>query len=202
MDQRLGVFRVGLGKRLILLERLVELVVAEQRRGKRIHGLQVAGLQVVGALIGGDGVLGLLQLVVKRAQRELHLGRAAVHGNSFNRLHGMLHVAAFGVEPRQVQHHLFRLGLDGLGGLELCFGLVLAGASRCRAGPAPCGLPRSWAAGRRSSRIRQSPGRARCRSAKSKRRRSHPRPAGAGRCGPAACARRCRRDESSAARAP
>jgi hypothetical protein len=33
-------------------------------------------------------------------------------------------VAALGVEAGQVEHHFFRVGLDGLGGLELLFSLL------------------------------------------------------------------------------
>ena len=69
------------------------------------------GLHVGGALIGGDGILGPLQLLIGRAQRNLHLGRAVVHRNRFDDLGGMLDVAAFGIEAGQVQHHLFGIGL-------------------------------------------------------------------------------------------
>jgi len=36
----------------------------------------------------------------------------------------MLHVAAFGVEAGQVQHHFFGIGIHGLRGLEDLFGLL------------------------------------------------------------------------------
>ena len=80
----LGVLRVGCGKQLILLLRLVELVVAEQCLGQGVHGVQVARLHVERALIGRNGVLGLLQLVVGCAQCELHLRCAVVHRDVFN----------------------------------------------------------------------------------------------------------------------
>ena len=73
---RLGVLRIGLGEELELLEGLVELVVAEQGLGQGVEGMRIPGIHVGGALIGGDGVLGLLQLVVNRAQGELHFGGA------------------------------------------------------------------------------------------------------------------------------
>ena len=130
MNQRLGVVGIGFGQILVLLQRVVELIVVEQRLRQRIHGLQIAGLHILRALIRRDRVLGLLHLVVQRAQRELHLRRAPIHGNRLNRLRRMLQIAALGVEPRQVQHHVFGFGFDRLGRLELrfrFFGLVLDG---------------------------------------------------------------------------
>jgi hypothetical protein len=124
VDESFGVLRIGCGKLLILLERLVELVVAEQSLGEGVHGVQVARLHVHRALIGGNGVLGLLQLVVGCAQRELHFGSAVVHRDVFNDLGRMLQVAAFRVEAGQVEHHFLRLGLDGLRSLELLFSLL------------------------------------------------------------------------------
>ena len=107
VNQRLGVVGIGFGQILVLLQRIVELIVVEQRLRQRIHGLQIAGLQIFRALVSRDRILGLLHLVVQRAQREFHLRRAPIHGNRLNRLHRMLQVAALGVEPRQVQHHIF-----------------------------------------------------------------------------------------------
>ena len=50
MNQRLRVLRVGVGQFLVLLQRLVELVVVQQRLRQRVHGLQVAGLHILRAL--------------------------------------------------------------------------------------------------------------------------------------------------------
>ena len=125
VDERPDVFRIGLGQLLILLERLVELVVAEQGLGQRGQRAHIARLHVRGALIGGDGVLGALQLLIGRAQGKLHLGRAVGDGDRLDDLGGMFHVAAIGVEPGQVENHFFRVGLDGLGDLELLFRLLV-----------------------------------------------------------------------------
>ena len=130
MDERLRVLGIGRGQLRELLERLVEPIVVEQGLGQGVHGARVAGSHVGRALIGGNSVLGLLQLVVGRAQSEFHFGRAVIHGNVFNDLGGMGQIAAFGVEAGQVQDHFLRLGLDGLRGLELLFrllGIVLDG---------------------------------------------------------------------------
>ena len=130
MDHGLGVFRVGLEQFLVLLERVVQLIVVEQNLGQCVEGLHVSRIHVGGAPIGGNGFLGLLQLVIGRAQGKLHFGRAVVDRDVFNHLDGMLDVAAFGIEAGQVEHDFFRRGLDGLRGLELVFslfGVVLDG---------------------------------------------------------------------------
>ena len=88
-----------------MLQGLFELVVVEQSLSQRILSMQVARRHVGGALIGGDGLLGLLQLVVGSAQRELHFGGAVVQGNVLNHLGGMLQVAALRVKASQVEYH-------------------------------------------------------------------------------------------------
>ena len=128
MNQGAGILRVGLGQQPELLERLVELIVVEQGLGQRVQRAHVFRLHVGGALIGGDGVLGPLQLLIGRAQRILHLGRPVGHRNRLDHLGGMFHVAALGIQAGQVQHHLFGIGLHGLRNLEL-----LLRPSSCRA---------------------------------------------------------------------
>ena len=105
MDQSLRVLGIGLGKRFELFERLVELVVVEQRLPKGVQRARVSWVHVGGALIGGDGVLGLLQLVIGRAQGKLHLGAAVGHWNGLNHLGCMGDVAALGVEAGQIENH-------------------------------------------------------------------------------------------------
>ncbi len=60
VHERLGVFGIGLGQRLVLLQGIVELVIAQQGLRQGIDRVQVARLHIGRALIGGDGVLGLL----------------------------------------------------------------------------------------------------------------------------------------------
>ena len=130
IHQRLGIFRIGFGQQLELLQGLVKLVVVEQRLAQRVQRMRVTGVHAGGALIGGNGILGLLQLVIGRAQGGFHLGAAVVHRDGLNDLGRVGKVAALGVKARQVQNHLFGVGLNGLGGLELVFrllGLVLHG---------------------------------------------------------------------------
>ena len=68
------IFRVGLEQIGELLERLVELIVIEQSLGQSVARGQVIGLKAGGAAIGGDGLPGLLQLLISRAQCIFHLG--------------------------------------------------------------------------------------------------------------------------------
>src|SRR5580658_6898334 len=92
--------------------------------------MRVGGVHIGGALVGGNGVLGLLQLVVGRAQGDFHLGAAVADRDCFDDLGGVGDVAALGIETGQVENHFLRVGLDGLGGLELVFrflGQVLDG---------------------------------------------------------------------------
>ena len=124
MNQGFGVFRVGFGEQLELLQRLVILVVGQQRLAQRVQRVGVARIHVGGPLVGGDGVLGTLQLVISRAQRHFHLRSAVVDRDSLNDFRGMGNVAAIRVETSQIEDHLFRIGLDGLGGLELVFRLL------------------------------------------------------------------------------
>ena len=67
---------------LVFLEGCVELVIVEQRLSEGAHGARVAGLNVDGALVGGDGVLRALQLVVGCAEGELHLAGAIASGTA------------------------------------------------------------------------------------------------------------------------
>ncbi len=130
VDEGLGVFGIGFGKQLELLEGLVELVVGEQGLAQGVEGVGIAGVHIGSALVGGDGVFGLLELVIGGAQGDFHLGAAVADGDGFNHLGGVGYVAALGIETGEVEDHFFRIGLDGLGGLELVFrlfGLVLDG---------------------------------------------------------------------------
>ena len=85
----------------------IELIVVEQRLRQGAHGAHVARLNIDGALIGGDGVLGALHLVVCRAQRELHLGGAVGFGNGLDHFGRVLEVAALGIEAGEIQDHFF-----------------------------------------------------------------------------------------------
>jgi len=98
MNQRASVVGIGLGQRLIVLERGFELAVIEQSLPQCIHGGHIAGLQICRALVGGNGILGSLQLVVGRAEGKFHAGRAIGLGNGFNHLGGVVQVVGFGVD--------------------------------------------------------------------------------------------------------
>ena len=125
MHQRIErIVGIGLGQGFIFFQSFVELVVAQQCLRQRIHGLRVAWLHIFCALVSGDRVFWLLQLLIERAQRKFHLRRAAFLRNRCNRRHCLAHVPALGIKPRQVQYHLFRLWFNGLRDLELGFGLV------------------------------------------------------------------------------
>ena len=52
------------------------------------------------------------------------MGVRSAYRNAFNDLGGMSQVAAFGIEAGQVEHHLLRLRLNGLGDLEFLLGLL------------------------------------------------------------------------------
>ena len=131
MDERGGVFRVGFREQLELFQRLVELVVGQQRLAQSVEGVGVAGVHVSRALVGRDGVLRLLHLVVSSAQSNFHFRRAVGNRDGLNDLNGVRKVTDIHkAERNQIQHHFFRIRLNGLGGLELIFslfGLVLHG---------------------------------------------------------------------------
>ena len=66
----LRILRISSGNLLIGVLSIVELVVAQQGLGQRSLGIQVVRIHVDGLLVGGDGVLRVLDLVVTRAERE------------------------------------------------------------------------------------------------------------------------------------
>ena len=101
------VFWIGLGQITILLQRCIELVVIQQCLGQCAHGVHIARLHVGSALIRRDGVLVAFQLVIRRAQRELHLAGAVRLRNRLNHLCRMSDVAALRIKAGHVQHHLF-----------------------------------------------------------------------------------------------
>ena len=82
---------------------IFQLVVVQQRLRQSPFGVQVVRIHVDGLLIGSHRVLGVLDLVVARAQREGQLGRAIILRNRLQCLDGTLEIAAFAVQPGQVQ---------------------------------------------------------------------------------------------------
>ena len=57
--------------------------------------------------------------VVAHAQRVVHFGRAVVFRHGAQYLNRVRHVARVAVQPRQVQHYIFGVGIDVLRRLEL-----------------------------------------------------------------------------------
>ena len=115
----LRVLRVSSGDLLIRMLSIIELVIAQQRLGQRALGVQVIRIHVDGLLVGGDGVFRVLDLVVTSAEREGQLGGAVVFRNRFQRLDGVLEIAAFAIEPSKVKGNILGVGIDLLRCLEL-----------------------------------------------------------------------------------
>ncbi len=121
-------FGVGVGELAVDLEGGIELIVGEEGLAECAEGADVTGIDIDGALVGGDGVLGVLELIVGRAEGELHLGGAVLDGDGFDYFDGVLDVAALNVEAGEVEDNIFGVGVDGLRGLELVFGFLEADA--------------------------------------------------------------------------
>ncbi len=124
MDERGNVIGISFVDILINFERGIELTIVEQGLGEGAHGARITGFDVDGALIGLDGVLGTLKLVVGGAKRKFHFAGAVLHRDGFNDLGGMIEIAGFTVKTGKIQHDIFRVGIDGLRGLELFFSLL------------------------------------------------------------------------------
>ena len=119
--QRLRILWVGRGDLLVGVLRILKLIVVQQRLGECALGIQVVGIQIDGLLVGGDGILRVLDLVVSGAQCEGELGGAVIFRNGLQRRDGALEVAAFAIEPGEIEGDVFGVGID----LPRCLELLL-----------------------------------------------------------------------------
>ena len=110
-----GILRVGFRDLPIFLESFIELIVVEQCLGQRPQVVRVFGVEIGGALVGINRVLGSLQLVVDRPERELHLGRALGHWDRLDDFCSVGKIAVLGIEAGEIEDHFFRIGIDDPG---------------------------------------------------------------------------------------
>ena len=75
MNLRLRILRLGRDDVVEHLERLVQLAVGEQSVGQAALGVEIVGVEIERAMVGGDRILVLLQLLVAGAQERTRCAR-------------------------------------------------------------------------------------------------------------------------------
>ena len=120
----LRVFGIRVGDDFVLFERGVELAVVEQVFGEAANGVEIVAVENDGVLVGVDGALVILALLVGRAEGGVELGGARGVGNGAQNFQSVRRVAFVGVEHGQRGDGFFGAGIELDRGLEFGFGLL------------------------------------------------------------------------------